>query len=119
MAGLLKKFTISRKKATDKTLQNIQQGVDPETQWKTLGDLGEGSFGMVRKVRVAPTCCNNHPARIWHTTVAIDASLALQRAVCIRSGLSIINCAEFCGSGLRGSLTLRLQVEHKETKVQA
>ena len=32
-------------------LKNIEQGTDPGTLWQIVGDLGEGTFGMVHKVK--------------------------------------------------------------------
>jgi hypothetical protein len=40
----------SKKSKKDKLFKNITRNVDPETLWKIVGDLGEGSFGMVHKV---------------------------------------------------------------------
>eukprot|EP00054_Salpingoeca_dolichothecata_P008757 m.49619 g.49619 ORF g.49619 m.49619 type:complete len:878 (-) comp17939_c0_seq2:243-2876(-) len=41
---------LTKKKNKDKLFKNITRGVDPTTEWKIIGDLGEGSFGMVHKV---------------------------------------------------------------------
>lgn len=42
------------KKATKKRalmLSNIDEDTDPESLWDNIGNLGEGSFGMVQKVQ--------------------------------------------------------------------
>jgi hypothetical protein len=41
-----------KKKQKEKLFKNVTRGVDPMGIWKIAGDLGEGSFGMVHKVRV-------------------------------------------------------------------
>lgn len=38
-------------KAMEKLLRNVTRDVDPATLWEIVGDLGEGSFGMVHKVK--------------------------------------------------------------------
>eukprot|EP00035_Acanthoeca_spectabilis_P034487 m.29399 g.29399 ORF g.29399 m.29399 type:complete len:842 (-) comp6682_c0_seq1:165-2690(-) len=40
-----------KSKRVAKLLKNINQEENPERLWKVVGDLGEGSFGMVRKVQ--------------------------------------------------------------------
>mmetsp|Transcript_20452 Transcript_20452/g.53218 ORF Transcript_20452/g.53218 Transcript_20452/m.53218 type:complete len:855 (-) Transcript_20452:1536-4100(-) len=44
-------FRKSKRKA--KLLKHVVQDVDPEKLWKVVSDLGEGSFGMVHKVKAA------------------------------------------------------------------
>eukprot|EP00052_Salpingoeca_macrocollata_P014150 m.110632 g.110632 ORF g.110632 m.110632 type:complete len:878 (+) comp19198_c1_seq2:156-2789(+) len=43
-------FLFGKKRAKDKLFKNITRNVDPLSVWKIVGDLGEGSFGMVHKV---------------------------------------------------------------------
>lgn len=40
-----------KKKQKDKLFKNVTRNFDPSSVWKIAGDLGEGSFGMVHKVR--------------------------------------------------------------------
>eukprot|EP00039_Didymoeca_costata_P032644 m.38698 g.38698 ORF g.38698 m.38698 type:complete len:809 (-) comp9463_c0_seq1:1473-3899(-) len=44
------KFATKRKQKT-KLLENVQTEIDPEKLWSHEDNLGEGSFGMVRKVK--------------------------------------------------------------------
>eukprot|EP00051_Salpingoeca_urceolata_P005131 m.70592 g.70592 ORF g.70592 m.70592 type:complete len:855 (-) comp14077_c0_seq3:55-2619(-) len=44
-----------KKRAKDKLFKNIVRGVDPATLWRIVGDLGEGSFGMVHRAENVET----------------------------------------------------------------
>lgn len=50
MAFLLKLFKGTAKHKRE--YPNIRQGADPLEQWQKIGELGDGSFGKVFKVRV-------------------------------------------------------------------
>lgn len=50
MAFLLKLFKGAAKHKRE--YPNIRQGTDPLEQWQKIGELGDGSFGKVFKVRV-------------------------------------------------------------------
>ena len=39
-----------RKKDQSHLFKNITRDIDPQSEWKKLGELGEGAFGMVYKV---------------------------------------------------------------------
>ena len=49
MAFLLKLFKGAAKHKRE--YPNIRQGTDPLEQWQKIGELGDGSFGKVFKVR--------------------------------------------------------------------
>jgi serine/threonine protein kinase len=55
MPGMLKKMFSGKAKAREKMLANVETEIDPSARWKIVGDLGEGSFGMVHKVKHAET----------------------------------------------------------------
>lgn len=40
-------------------MKNIQRDIDPMSMWEIVGDLGEGTFGMVHKVKNKSSgkCC--------------------------------------------------------------
>lgn len=44
-------FGGKKKKQKEKLFKNVTRNVDPLGIWKISGDLGEGSFGMVHKVK--------------------------------------------------------------------
>jgi hypothetical protein len=49
MASLFARLT-KRKKDQSHLFKNITRDIDPQSEWKKLGELGEGAFGMVYKV---------------------------------------------------------------------
>eukprot|EP00730_Choanoeca_flexa_P017776 TRINITY_DN8595_c0_g1_i1.p1 TRINITY_DN8595_c0_g1~~TRINITY_DN8595_c0_g1_i1.p1 ORF type:complete len:845 (+),score=261.70 TRINITY_DN8595_c0_g1_i1:221-2755(+) len=54
--GLLSRlFGGDKKRNREEMLSNITTDVDPQSLWKTVGQLGEGTFGVVRKVKHAQT----------------------------------------------------------------
>eukprot|EP00045_Choanoeca_perplexa_P018431 m.291518 g.291518 ORF g.291518 m.291518 type:complete len:837 (-) comp17818_c0_seq2:5793-8303(-) len=48
-------FGGGKAKKREELLVNITTDVDPQTLWKTVGELGEGAFGVVRKVKHTQT----------------------------------------------------------------
>eukprot|EP00055_Hartaetosiga_balthica_P011250 m.50484 g.50484 ORF g.50484 m.50484 type:complete len:896 (-) comp7515_c0_seq1:271-2958(-) len=44
-------FGGGKKKKLEKLLVHVEQTVDPSALWKEVGELGEGSFGIVKKVK--------------------------------------------------------------------
>ena len=53
MGVLSRLFGGGKAKKREELLVNITMDVDPASLWKTIGELGEGTFGVVRKVRSA------------------------------------------------------------------
>ncbi|XP_039624290.1 serine/threonine-protein kinase 10-like [Polypterus senegalus] len=52
MASLLMKlFKFRGEKKKIKNYENVQRDEDPQLEWETLGELGDGAFGKVYKVR--------------------------------------------------------------------
>ncbi|EGD78488.1 STE/STE20/SLK protein kinase [Salpingoeca rosetta] len=55
MPSLFGKLFGGKQRRLEKALANIDQTTDPSLFWKTVGDLGEGTFGTVHKVKHAET----------------------------------------------------------------
>ncbi|KAL4609556.1 serine/threonine-protein kinase 10-like isoform X1 [Arapaima gigas] len=52
MASLLMRiFRVGTEKKRVKQYENLKRDVDPQENWETLGELGDGAFGKVYKVR--------------------------------------------------------------------
>ena len=52
--AFLNLFKKGRKGKDDELFKNIQRDVDPKSLWEIMKELGEGSFGLVHKVRFTP-----------------------------------------------------------------
>ncbi|EDQ83998.1 uncharacterized protein MONBRDRAFT_13243, partial [Monosiga brevicollis MX1] len=51
MGVLAKLFGGGKAKRREELLVNVTTNIDPHTLWKSIGELGEGTFGVVRKVK--------------------------------------------------------------------
>lgn len=49
--SFMKRFKLGPEKKKVKQFENLRRGVDPEDVWKIVGELGDGAFGKVFKVR--------------------------------------------------------------------
>ncbi|MGH0158099.1 UNVERIFIED_CONTAM: hypothetical protein FKN15_034948 [Acipenser sinensis] len=49
-------FRFGGEKKKVKHYENLKRDVDPETDWDTLGELGDGAFGKVYKLIQIPRC---------------------------------------------------------------
>lgn len=54
--AFFRKLFQSGAKSKKKDYPNIIQGVDPLESWKKVGELGDGAFGKVFKVRRLLVC---------------------------------------------------------------
>eukprot|EP00049_Salpingoeca_infusionum_P027457 m.32495 g.32495 ORF g.32495 m.32495 type:complete len:827 (+) comp9526_c0_seq2:241-2721(+) len=52
---MFKRLFQSKAKKREQMLQHVQTDTDPEDVWKIIGELGEGSFGAVHKVKHSET----------------------------------------------------------------
>ena len=55
MSFFKKLWKIGQVDAKPKVFTNIKRGENPEDYWEKVGELGDGAFGKVYKVRVPPS----------------------------------------------------------------
>eukprot|EP00042_Codosiga_hollandica_P058087 m.871619 g.871619 ORF g.871619 m.871619 type:complete len:912 (+) comp59764_c0_seq3:839-3574(+) len=133
MASLFARLLSKKKKDLSHVFRHITRGLDPLTEWKVLGDLGEGAFGMVHKVEnlqtkefaAAKVIPVEYEEELEDFVIEVDiltecthaSIIKLYHAYYYNNKLWVI--MELCAGGALDDILLDLEVGLTEPQIQA